>query len=244
LSALEDHKPGSLPELLNPVFYEKVKDFRQKHGWSAQKTEIYFRKEGFSVSHNKINAVIKREKLTRKKMGKRPKPKYVRYEADNTNDQWHMDWSTDPLTKKKLLGIIDDKSRFMVFTGLFNSASAENTVIGLQCAIQQYGAPKEMVTDNGSHFKNIPKKRVIKELEVLEKKYGIKHIFIRVGHPQSNGKIERLFGSYKQEFPLMAHPDVNDCISWMRYYNFERIHQSLNYETPASVYLGCKPNSG
>jgi transposase InsO family protein len=33
---------------------------------------------------------------------------------------------------------------------------------------------------------------------------------------------------------------VHDCLTWMHYYNFERIHQSLNYDTPAQRYLGVK----
>ena len=37
--------------------------------------------------------------------------------------QSHIDWSIDSLTKKKLLAIIDDKSRFIVFAGLFENAT-------------------------------------------------------------------------------------------------------------------------
>ncbi len=103
LGALEDHKPGPLSQPLNPLFYAYIKDLRVKNGWGAQKIEVFYRKKGFSVSHNKINTVIKFEKLTRKKMGKRMKPIYVAYEAEHNNDMWHMDWSTDPLSKKKLI---------------------------------------------------------------------------------------------------------------------------------------------
>jgi transposase InsO family protein len=38
----------------------------------------------------------------------------------------------------------------------------------------------------------------------------------------------------------MKHPDVHDCLSYVKFYNYERIHQSLGYETPAHVYLGVK----
>lgn len=236
---LEDHKPGPLSDPLNPVFYANVVFLRKKNGWGACRIEKYFKKQGFSVSHNKINQVIQYEGLTQKKMGKREKPSYVRYEADEINDQWHIDWSIDPLTKKKLLAIIDDKSRFIVYAGLYDSASAENSAIGMQKAIDTYGAPKELVSDNGLHFKNgHTDKTPCAPLKKVEEKYEIKHIFIRPYHPQSNGKIERWFGSYKGEFPRMNHPDVKDMHTWVQYYNFERIHQSLGYETPAHVYLG------
>lgn len=237
---LEDHRPGRRRETLNSQFYDCIVNKRKESGWGAKRLENYFRNLGFSVGHNKINRVLQTAQLIGNRKGRRVKPKYVRYEAENVNDQWHMDWSIDPLTKLHLLAIIDDKSRFVVFRGLFAAATAENTVIGYKQAIDQYGAPKEMVTDNGSHFKNIHKGTVNKELAALEKQYGIKHIFIRAGHPQSNGKIERLFGSYQYEFPRMNHPKVYDCLSYFDFYNEERIHQSLNYVTPASVYKSVK----
>lgn len=247
---LQDHKPGILEVPLNPKFHANVLALRKSYGWSAGMIEKYFKRKGFSVSHNKINLIVKREGLTRKKMGKKTKPKYIRYEAENKNDQWHIDWSTDPLTKKNLLAIIDDKTRFIVFAELFNSASGENSAVGLQKAIDKYGSPKELVSDNGSHFKNVHSKKISCEpLKKIEDKYGIKHIFIRAHYPQSNGKIERWFGSYKMEFKYMNHPDVKDFYTWVVYYNYQRPHQSLDYDTPANEYLGippreCKVNVG
>lgn len=237
---LEDHRPGTRRKSLYPVFYANVVEIRKKTGWGACRIEDFFRKKGFRVGHNMINKVIQQENLVNPKLGKIKRPKYIRYEAQANNDQWHMDWSIDPLSKKQLLAIIDDKSRFIVFAGLFDSASAQNTAIGLLAAITKYGAPKELVTDNGSHFKNIHKRQPNEELIVIEKKYSIRHVFITPGYPQSNGKIERFFGTYKGEFPRMNHPDVYDLHSFVTFYNYERIHQSLNYDTPASRYLTVK----
>ena len=152
------------------------------------------------------------------------------------------------MSKKYLLAIIDDCSRFIVYAGLFDSVSAENGVLGLQKVIIAYGAPKELVSDNGGHFKISHSERVggvkgvVKPLRDVEEKYGVGHVFIRAYYPQSTGKIERWFGSYKGEFPLMNYPEVYDCLTYVHFYNFERIHQSLDYDTPASIYLGCEPN--
>jgi putative transposase len=240
-----DHKPGRLKDPISPKFYANVIQIRTKFDWGTCRIEKYFNKKGYSVSHNKINQIIQFEGLTRKKLGKQTRPKYVRYEADKCNDQWHIDWSVDPLTKKKLLAILDDKSRFIVFAGLFDQATAENSAIGMQKAINKYGAPKELVSDNGLHFKHShQKKQACKPLKEVEEKYDIKHIFIRAYHPQSNGKIERWFGSYKGEFPRMNYEPVYDCLSYVKFYNNERLHQSLGYETPAHVYLNCQLNSG
>jgi transposase len=245
LFGLQDKIPGNLRTALNPEFYDMTIKKRKETGWGACRLERYFKDQGFSVSHNKINQIIKYEELTNNRMGKREKSKYVKYEAPENNYQWHIDWSIDPLTKKKLIAIIDDKSRFIVYANLFNSATAENSAIALQSAIDTFGAPKELVSDNGLHFKKSHKEKIpCKPLKEVEEKYGIKHIFIRPYYPQSNGKIERWFGSYKMEFKRMNHPKVHDCLTWVHFYNFERLHQSLDYDTPAQRYLDCNPNSG
>ena len=70
---LEDHKPGVLEIPLNPSFYANVISLRNNFDWGACRIEKYFNKKGFSVSHNKINKVIKYKGLTRKKMGKQEK---------------------------------------------------------------------------------------------------------------------------------------------------------------------------
>jgi transposase InsO family protein len=239
LYGLEDHRPGIKRHTLNPVVYNYITQIRKTTDYSAKKIQQQLNKQGFGVSIYRIHKVILQESPLRKKMGKQAKPKYVRYEAENCNDLWHMDWSNDPHSGLKLLAIQDDKSRFIVFAGLFSEATAENSALGLQKAIKRYGVPKEIVSDNGSHFKKPHSQRVVvSPLKEVEEEHGIHHIFIRPYHPQSNGKIERMFGSYKIEFPRMQHPKVKDCLTWMHYHNFERLHQSLEYETPAHVYLG------
>jgi len=65
---------------------------------------------------------------------------------------------------------------------------------------------------------------------------GIKHILGRVHHPQTYGKIERWFGTYKQEFDE-RFSSLNEFID---YYNIERIHQGIGYITPIEKYESAK----
>lgn len=239
LYGLEDHRPGVKRHTLNPKAYDYIIQLRDTTDYGAGKIKQHLNKEGFGVSVYRIHTVIRQESQLRRKMGKQTKPKYIRYEAENCNDLWHIDWSNDPHSGLKLLAIQDDKSRFIVFAGLFEEATAENSALGVEKAIKRYGIPREIVSDNGSHFKKPHSQGVVvSPLREVEEKYGVNHIFIRPYYPQSNGKIERMFGSYKIEFPRMRHPKVKDCLTWMHYHNFERLHQSLEYETPAHVYLG------
>lgn len=61
---------------------------------------------------------------------------------------------------------------------------------------------------------------------------GIKHIVGRAHHPQTNGKIERWFGTYKREF----NERFKNIDEYVEFYNNERPHQRLGYKTPAEVF--------
>ncbi len=63
---------------------------------------------------------------------------------------------------------------------------------------------------------------------------GIKHIRARVGHPQTNGKIERFFGTFENE--VEHHARIGEYIS---HYNEKRPHFALdidNGETPLMAF--------
>ena len=54
----------------------------------------------------------------------------------------------------------------------------------------------------------------------------------RIHHPQTNGKIERWFGTYKTEFKQ----DQDTLKTFIKYYNEERLHQGIHYKTPLERY--------
>ena len=64
-------------------------------------------------------------------------------------------------------------------------ADAEAVVKFLIELVEMYGIPKEILTDNGTHFKN-------KKVKDLCEALGIAHKFTTAYHPQSNGLTERM----------------------------------------------------
>lgn len=72
----------------------------------------------------------------------------------------------------------------------------------------------------------------------------IKPVHGRVGHPQTQGKIERYHRSMKNVVKLdnYFHPEeLEQAISeFVEYYNNQRYHESLDNVTPADVYYGRK----
>ena len=71
------------------------------------------------------------------------------------------------------------------------------------------------------------------------KENGIRHILARVNHPQTNGKIERLFGLMEQKICLFE--SLDEFVHW---YNYVKPHMSLNFdelETPYQAFLRKLP---
>lgn len=234
-AGLKDHKTGRPETQLNKNAEIIILDLRGRYGYGACHIEQILKKGGFAISHRQIEKLLLRNGLVKPNIKKQKPRKWVRYELPNPNDMWHTDWSYDPFTQKNLSVYIDDRTRLITSHGIFKSASAKNSVALLKTGIAEYGKPKSIMTDHGSqYYANHP--NAMQEnttfriaLDVL----GIKHYLARVNRPQTNGKVERFFLTYKTEYATGSFEDIGDFI---KHYNEVRIHMSLNYKTPKEVW--------
>ena len=231
---LKDHKTGHPETILNPKVLPLIFEQR-RYGYGACHIEEILRGEGFSISHRQIEKELLRNGLVKPNIKKQKPRKWVRFELPNPNDMWHTDWSYDPFTGRQLSIYIDDKTRLITSYGLFNRATAENSIALLRTGIAEYGKPKCIMTDHGSqYYANRPE--AVQEhtqfrvaLDIL----GIKHYLARVNRPQTNGKAERFFLTYKTEYATGVFSCIKD---FMNHYNNKRLHMSLNYKTPKKVW--------
>ena len=71
---------------------------------------------------------------------------------------------------------------------------------------------------------------------------GLKHLRARAHHPQTNGKIERMHRTLKEDVTLIVHtsPDLlREAIArFVAYCNAERYHEALHNVTPEDVWFG------
>lgn len=227
--ALENKKPGAKKQTLNHRFKELIINSWIERPKGSHKMWLEFQTKGFNVSQRKIQEIF-REKNFKMNNRKRPSQiKFVKYEWPRPNMLWHTDWTVCPFTGKQLIAFIDDYSRFIVHAEYFENATTENTLLAFANAISKYGVPQAILTDNGTQF--TPARSDKGPFTKWCEDRGIKHILGRVHHPQTNGKIERWFGTYKQEF------QAKDTLETFRkYYNEERLHQGIGYKTPLSRY--------
>lgn len=228
---LENKKAGARETQPNMAFEQLVIFLWHERQKSAHKMWLGLVEQGFSVSERQIQKIYRRYGL---KMSKRNRPsqiKFVKYEWPKPNALWHTDWTTCPYTRKQLIAFIDDHSRFIVYAELFDNATTENTLRAFKKAIDKYGVPEHILTDNGTQF--TPACAQSGPFTQWCEERGIKHILGRVHHPQTNGKIERWFGTYKS---CEYKPESDDLHSFVKYYNEERLHQGIGYKTPLSRY--------
>jgi len=232
---LKDHKTGRSEIVLNKNAEIIIFDLRRRFGYGACRIEQLLKKKGFGISHRQIEKLLVRNGLVEPNVKKQKSRKWVRYELPNPNDLWHTDWTHDPFTDKNLSVYIDDRTRLITSHGIFSNATTENTLAILRAGIFEYGKPKSIMTDHGAQYyaNRLECKQENTQFRITLDVLGIKHYLARVNRPQTNGKVERFFLSYKTEYMTGTFTGIKDYI---KHYNEFRPHMSLNYKTPKEVW--------
>lgn len=232
---LKDHKPGKLFEPLNSRFYNKVIESRKKLKYGARKLHVYFKQQGYGVSQRKIRQVLELEKLITPCPKRRGTKKYKRYEWPLPNWMWHTDWY-ELKDGKWFIVYLDDFSRKIMGYGVFKNATTRNALLVLYHAIAEHHViPVELNSDKGPQFhanKRNKKGEADHAFEEALEELGIIFIPSRRRHPQTNGKTERFFGIFSQEYDE-RFDNINEYIGW---YNSERLSEAKDYLTPNKAY--------
>lgn len=156
--------------------------------------------------------------------------------VERKNQVWAIDITYLPMSRgfMYLCAVIDVHTRYVVGWGISNTMTAEWCVQIVQQAIDTHGTPKIINSDQGSQFTS--------EVYVeLLKGHGIQISMDGKGRAIDNIFIERLWRTVKYEhIYLHVYEDgwslYKGLQQYFTFYNDERRHQSLNYETPVTLY--------
>jgi putative transposase len=179
------------------------------------------------LPHNTIHMVLKEAGRALPEPSKQRRRKWVRYEREHSMSLWHMDWK-QLWDGRWWIAVMDDASRLIMSHGVFQEATAENTLHILKQAIAKHGCPHEILTDRGSQFyanEGERKEKGISQFEAFLAEKRIKHLLCRVNHPQTNGKLERFYGVYEQK--QYQFKSIDEYVNW---HNMIKPHMSLNWE--------------
>ena len=137
-----------------------------------------------------------------------------------------------------LLGIIDHGSRALLNLQALHNKTTHTLINCLHQTIRHHGKPKIIRTDNEGMFTS-------RAFSIALKKLGIRHQRTTRGCPWQNGRIERLFGTLKEQLDQwqvsnLAQLNI-DLVVFHYWYNHIRPHQNLDGRTPMEAWNDINP---
>jgi transposase InsO family protein len=209
---------------------------------------MLIRTEGLEASAGAVQRVLLEAGYEVEETPTRPHPAPAkRFERTGPNELWQTDLFSFLLKRQRqrvhLVGYLDDFSRFVVGFGLHASASGALVREVFEQAIANFGAPEEVLTDNGAQYHTWRGKSAFRKL--CERR-GIRQVVASPRRPQTLGKIERFWGTLWRELVQGAvFRDLEEARTrlthFVGFYNFQRTHQGLNGLVPADRYFEAAP---
>ena len=121
-----------------------------------------------------------------------------------------------------LITILDDHSRTVIASGLYERQTVAEVVEVLKAAVLTYGVPQRLVCDRGSQFTCSEFRRVCAVIQLAVD-------YAPPQYPQYKGKIERFFRTARSEMPRAQVPEMATGLHaiWIAEYNHDRIHSRV-----------------
>ncbi len=245
----QSRTPKKHPNATNKNIVDGILKLKKKYPrWGAKKIKkLLFNdftgKEIPSVVT--VHNILKRHGLVcPQKRLRRVKPVYPIFDPKQCNEVWSADYKGKFLMGNKIychpLTIADSKSRFLFtakghYKETLKSAKAEFTKV-----FRKYGIPQQLHTDNGSPFGSVRAIQRFTRLSYWFIELGITPVFSDPGHPEQNGRHERMHRDLKA---ACAKPSAYDLKAqqrrlnhFVKEYNNIRPHEALAMETPAAMH--------
>jgi putative transposase len=193
-----------------------------------------------------VHAVLDRHGLIKRRSRRRNRAKGTPLSHPlQPNDLWCADYKGEFMLADRRycypLTISDFASRYLVACEALSTTKESYAFSVFEAAFKQFGLPRAIRTDNGVPFASPNSLFGLSKLSVWWLRLGIEIERIKPGHPQQNGRHERMHLTLKLETTKPAgknflqqqskFDDFIDC------YNNERPHQALDMLCPAQRYV-------
>ena len=213
--------------------------------YGSRRMTAWLREQGYTVNRKRlarlmqlmgIEAIYPKPKLSQPGEGHKIYPYLLRdVEVNRVNQVWSTDITYIRMAHGfvYLVAVMDWYSRFVLSWALSVSMEVPFCIEAVERALR-WGRPEIFNSDQGSQFTSE------KFTGVLEGR-GVAVSMDGRGRCLDNIFIERLWRSLKYEEVYLRDyrlvPEARAGISrYFQFYNYERPHQSLKYQTPADLY--------
>src|SRR5262245_35296705 len=246
---------NQLPQQLEAAI---VKAKRDKPHWGARKIrELLVRRLPGDVrvpANSTIHAVLDRNGLVKRQPSRRNRATGTPLSAGTApNDLWCADFKGEfrlgngrycyPLT------VTDHASRYLLLCEALESTREDLAATAFERLFKERGLPQAIRSDNGVPFASPNALFNLSRLAVWWLRLGIAIERIKPGHPQQNGRHERMHLTLKKE--ATRPPGANSLQQQGRFdrfldeFNRERPHEAIAMRCPADVYTpSSRPYAG
>jgi transposase InsO family protein len=214
---------------------------RDKTGWGGPKIAKVLEGQGLQVAPATAQRILKRA-------GRVVKPKVektsIRFAREECNELAQMDFKGEyslAWAKCYPLTLLDDCSRYLHGLWPLGSTGGEGVKQILEGYFREHGVPLSILMDHGTPWFSTMNQHGLTWVSVWLLKQGVVLRYSGVGHPQTQGKVERFHQTLKTRTRHRGAPvTMGEWHQWaMQFwyeYNYERPHESLGMKTPGEVY--------
>lgn len=221
----------------------------EKPHWGARKIrELLVRRLDGDIkvpAKSTIHAVLDRQGLVKRSGGPRHRARGTPLSQGTLpNDLWCADFKGEfklgngrycyPLT------VTDHASRYLLLCEALDSTREDPAITAFEQLFRERGLPLAIRSDNGVPFASPNALFNLSKLSVWWLRLGIAIERIKPGHPQQNGRHERMHLTLKKE--ATRPPGLNSLQqqerfdAFLREFNVERPHEALAMKCPAERY--------
>lgn len=247
-AALEDRPPIAqrIRHKIPKDLVAKILDIRKEHPtWGPRKIRATIGEHTFwrVPASSTIGSILKQYGLieTARRRWRVPCSPTSLEPADEANDTWCIDFKGHFKMKCGLrchpLTVSDEHTRYLLKCESLVRPDEQHVRPHLERAFREFGLPHRIRSDNGPPF-STRTLAGLSELAVWWIRLGIKPERIAPGHPEQNGRHERMHRTLKEDVPPEADSIAQQlAFDRFRYvYNEQRPHEALDLRPPAKVY--------
>jgi transposase InsO family protein len=241
--------PRQVPHAVAQEVTQAIVALRKRYPtWGPKKLEAYLEREQPSVlwpARSTISEILKRNGLIeeRRRRHRTPQSTFPLAAATAPNVVWCTDFKGKFRVERRYchpLTITDASSRFLLRCEPLEGEDIAQARKVFEATFREFGLPLRMRSDNGVPFASTGIGG-LSALSVWWVKLGILPERTEPGHPEQNGRHERMHRTLKAEVaspPKSEWQEQRKALEeWRRSFNERRPHEALDMETPASRYM-------
>jgi putative transposase len=241
---------NQLPRVVEQTIVRVKREFPS---WGAPKIRERLRQRWPDIpcpAISTVHAVLDRHGLVRRR-SRRRRPRLTGTPLSwpaTPNRLWCADYKGEFLLGNRRycypLTITDFASRYLLACEALSTTQERYAFAVFERAFQDFGLPEAIRTDNGVPFASAQALYGLSKLAVWWLRLGIALERIAPGHPEQNGRHERLHLTLKTEATRPAAANVLQqqarFDTFVHHFNHDRPHQALDMATPASRYVASE----